>query len=153
MVWKTVFWIYMFTLVAFVSLKGLKGLPELWAERAKPGWAPSYNIRLLRTVGSYLRHYGVAVYRRNIWGNILPFIPMGFLMPAAFPPTRGFFRAAGLCLLIINAIETMQFVTGLGSFDVDDILLNTVSCVFGYAVYKLFAMPRKNGKPDRGRNA
>ena len=136
-VWKTVFWVYMTALLAIVSFKGLKDLPGWWAARTAPGWTPRYNVELFRTVRSYLRHYGVDAYSLNIWGNILPFIPMGFLMPSAFPATRGFFRAVGLCLLLITAIECAQLVTGLGSFDVDDIFLNTISCAAGYAVYKL----------------
>ncbi|MBF1256912.1 MAG: VanZ family protein, partial [Stomatobaculum longum] len=35
-------------------------------------------------------------------------------------------------------IETAQLLTRLGSFDVDDIFLNTIGVVMGYFIFRLF---------------
>ena len=39
-------------------------------------------------------------------------------------------------------VEIIQLVTKIGSFDVDDLFLNTIGGVLGYFVYKI--MVRKN---------
>ena len=37
--------------------------------------------------------------------------------------------------IIENGVEVMQLLTKVGSFDVDDILLNTVGGVLGFLIY------------------
>lgn len=42
-----------------------------------------------------------------------------------------------VCLASIVGIETHQFITMLGYFDVDDIILNFVGCLIGKSMYDL----------------
>lgn len=63
---------------------------------------------------------------RNILGNILAFVPLGILIPLIRRNLSIVFTFL-TAFAISAAIELTQFVTGLGSCDIDDIILN----VFG----------------------
>lgn len=40
-----------------------------------------------------------------------------------------------ICFISVIGIEVFQFVTMLGFFDVDDIMLNMTGCIIGYLIY------------------
>jgi glycopeptide antibiotics resistance protein len=73
----------------------------------------------------------------NIGGNIIGFVPLGILLPALFLSLRGLWKIALVSFCISLLFETTQLFTGLGSFDVDDIILNTLGGMAGYAIYLL----------------
>ena len=63
------------------------------------------------------------------FGNILWFVPFGFLMKRITNMTTA--RIILLGFLLSLCIETMQFVFGMGVFEVDDLILNTVGVLLG----------------------
>jgi len=71
----------------------------------------------------------------NIGGNIIGFMPLGILLPALFFSFRSVWRIALISFCISLLFETTQLLTGLGSFDVDDVILNTTGGIVGYIVY------------------
>ena len=71
----------------------------------------------------------------NFFGNILLFIPCGVLLPACFERMRSFRRFAILTLITLIAMETIQILTMLGSFDIEDISLNMAGACIGYAIW------------------
>ena len=74
----------------------------------------------------------------NLIGNIVLFIPLGILLPLLFKGTRALWKILIISFLVSLAFEVIQLITVLGSFDVDDILLNTTGGVIGYLFFKLF---------------
>lgn len=76
----------------------------------------------------------------NLGGNILMFIPAGFLLPFFFMRLRGFFRTAFAAALISALIEVAQLLSrhfGVSrSVDVDDVVLNTAGACVGYMIYR-----------------
>ncbi|MEO5564388.1 MAG: VanZ family protein, partial [Chitinophagaceae bacterium] len=60
----------------------------------------------------------------NLAGNIVGFIPLGVLLPLLFVGLRRLWRTTAIVFLISLAFETTQLVTGLGIFDIDDLILN-----------------------------
>ncbi len=72
---------------------------------------------------------------RNLLGNLLPFLPMGILLPVIFEKMKrfGWFLLTQFC--VITVFEVIQLLTTTGSFDVDDILLNLVGAVFGWLLW------------------
>lgn len=68
--------------------------------------------------------------------NIVMFVPLGLLLPVALPSLRRFRRTAAVCLAITLAIETLQYFTGR-SADIDDVLLNLLGGMLGYALFAL----------------
>lgn len=43
-----------------------------------------------------------------------------------------------ICFIIIMLIETIQIFTYLGSMDIDDVILNQISCIIGCILYLIY---------------
>jgi len=71
----------------------------------------------------------------NLLGNILIFIPLGFLLPLLIRRFRNtlVILLAGFFLSVFY--ECFQLVTGIGVFDVDDMLLNTLGTAIGVIIF------------------
>ncbi|MFD1954575.1 VanZ family protein [Paenibacillus thailandensis] len=69
------------------------------------------------------------------FANFAAFLPYGILIPLLFPCR--FLRFIGLFLVSIVLIETVQMLTRLGSFDIDDVLMNTLGAAVGFLAQKL----------------
>jgi glycopeptide antibiotics resistance protein len=108
------------------------------------GWKHA-NLKPFSTIYLFYRSNRLPeVYKYdNIGGNIVGFMPLGFLLPALFFRVRSFWRVTLICFCISLIFETTQLLTGLGSFDVDDIILNTTGGIAGYFAYLLL---KKNHK-------
>ena len=98
----------------------------------------NYNLVPFQTIETYLSDLSFGVAFVNIVGNIIPFIPMGFLLPMVFQSQRKIFKTMFTCLLLIISIECIQFFAYLGSFDIDDIILNMISCFSGFLLFKAY---------------
>lgn len=72
----------------------------------------------------------------NLFGNILMFMPIGVLAPFISRKLQRLFSISLLGLLISLGIETMQLFLGRGT-DIDDLLLNTIGTILGYALFRL----------------
>lgn len=71
----------------------------------------------------------------NVFGNIIMFTPFGFL-GIVFPKLNDFKRLIINFLSAIIIVESLQYFTRLGVFDVDDVILNTVGVAIGFWIYK-----------------
>jgi len=74
----------------------------------------------------------------NLLGNIVAFMPMGFLFPLVFAPARSFRRVLVISCLSTVLVEVTQYLTRSGISDIDDILLNVAGGILGYLLFKLF---------------
>lgn len=70
----------------------------------------------------------------NIVGNVVAFMPFGTSLPLINKRYRSFISVLLIGIMFIVSIETFQLVMKVGSFDVDDIILNTTGVVIGYIV-------------------
>jgi len=71
---------------------------------------------------------------RNLGGNIILFIPLGFFVPLLRRSST--WTSVLVAALIISAVvEITQGVFRVGVVDVDDILLNVFGAIFGYGVF------------------
>jgi len=70
----------------------------------------------------------------QIWffelGNFVAFIPFGIVIPLLY--RCSFVRFITLFILSITLVEALQMVTGLGAFDIDDIIINTLGAAVGF---------------------
>ncbi len=72
----------------------------------------------------------------NFLGNVIAFMPFGFMVPLLFSKKlQSLGKVVLLSFLFSLGLETTQLVTNCGIFDVDDILLNTTGGALGYGVY------------------
>ncbi len=73
----------------------------------------------------------------NLVGNLVMFIPAGYLLPRIFRRYQKFWRFLLCCVLSIALIEIIQLFTLLGSLDVDDFILNLLGMTVGFIVWKM----------------
>jgi glycopeptide antibiotics resistance protein len=101
----------------------------------KQGWQHA-NLRLFSTIRLFSSPKVSTEYSyENIGGNIIGFIPLGILLSLLFPFIKNWWRLTGLVFCISLLFETTQLITGVGVFDVDDLLLNTTGGIIGYILY------------------
>jgi len=93
------------------------------------------NLVPLRTIAMYLRGHPLAAM--NLLGNVAVFVPLGFLPPLIWGKWRPFRNILMLSFIFPLLIEFVQYFVGRAS-DIDDLLLNAVGILLGYALW-LFA--------------
>ena len=99
-----------------------------------------YNLTLFREIKRFYRYrdiLGRRAFLINIFGNVLAFVPFGFLMPRLFERFNNWFWITLYALEFSFIVEVIQLIFKLGSFDVDDLFLNTVGGFVGYMSYYL----------------
>lgn len=101
-----------------------------------------YNFTLFHEISRYITYrdvVGMDYFMINVVGNVVVFMPFGFFVPGLDKKKYGkilnFFRISALGFLFSFAVETVQLVTKVGCFDVDDLFLNTVGVAAGYICY------------------
>lgn len=75
----------------------------------------------------------------NLVGNVVAFIPFGMLIRWVRNKKTNAFVALFYSFTFTLAIELVQFITKLGVFDVDDIIMNTLGGLLGYIIYWILA--------------
>ena len=134
-----VFAVYLVVLCYFLFFAEMFGRTECIREYR-------YNLVLFKEIQRFWdnRHsLGFWAVFYNLAGNVLAFMPYGFYLPILFQPIQkasfkifpGFFIAALFSLLFSLVVETTQLILKVGSFDVDDLLLNTLGWAAGYLAY------------------
>ncbi|WP_054940133.1 VanZ family protein [Paenibacillus ihuae] len=102
------------------------------------------NLVPLATIYNTFHHL-TATTLLNFIGNIALFLPFGlftaFLSPNRSLSLRGLvLRAFGLSTLL----ECAQGLFSIGTFDVDDLILNTFGGMLGYGLFRLWKGIRKS---------
>ncbi len=139
---KVVFFVYMVFLFLVVAVKftgtNFSTVVERWniISSAKEAGERNLNLKPLTTIQPYLRHFDKSYASTNILANLLLFVPVGFLLPIAYPNRKKFLKTMWVCLLITIVIELFQYITCLGFCDIDDIILNMIGSLAGFIVYK-----------------
>ena len=113
---------------------------EDYVERLKE----NVNLIPFKTAGVYFKQLFISdegISRShaviNLFGNVIMFVPLGLLIPYYSPKKLSLTKFVLYVLIIIATIEIIQLFTMLGSFDIDDLTLNTLGAVIGYPFRKL----------------
>ena len=69
----------------------------------------------------------------NVFGNVALFLPFGFIVASYIKPKK-FWTNMFIAIIVSGTIEVVQLNIGR-SFDIDDIILNTVGCIIGFLIY------------------
>lgn len=135
-VWKIIFVVYIVLLLILVAVKPIGFIDRMQSilnNRNNGIW--NYNLDPFRDLSRYFRNITDSYAYINILGNVIPFCPLGFLIPITSKKRISFLKTMLICFISIFGIEVFQFVTMLGYFDIDDIFLNMAGCLIGYCVY------------------
>ena len=73
----------------------------------------------------------------NLVGNVVMFIPLGYFLPMILPKCKNFLVMLFCAVLVIVLIESVQFITALGSCDIDDLILNVPGIIIGWCFYRV----------------
>lgn len=120
----------------------------------QPYFWRSNNFVPFKTINFYLflADINLDIRVKNLVGNVVGFIPFGFILPllARRYQKLGTVVLATFCLSL--TYEILQLVFEFGSFDVDDLILNTFGGFLGYIPFKVWQlMTRSRKKPRRKR--
>ncbi|MDT8862358.1 VanZ family protein [Alkalihalobacillus sp. MEB130] len=129
--------LFYISLVLFVSFVGV-GL--FYPDRLDGSYTGvSHNFVPFSTIGTYLlniQSYNFGTWFFNTFGMVMLFIPIGIVILLLFPKLKNALSLVVILLLSLT-IETVQYVTKLGVFDVDDIILNTSGGLLGILIFSL----------------
>lgn len=113
-----------------------------------------YNLELFKEIKrfwDYREQVGYFAMFTNLFGNVIIFVPFGIFLPMA-SRYRSFFSTMFASFGLSLCVEVFQFVTKVGSFDVDDLLLNTIGGILGHILYVLCeAVGRHNDNKKKNR--
>lgn len=148
-IFKILMCIYLIFLIFLVVLKfdgsfeELNSIHQRIIENEMMG-IKNINLVLFRTITSYGSNIIELYALKNIIGNIIVFIPLGFLTSQLL--VERFRKPTIICVLIIIFIECIQLIFKIGFFDVDDIFLNLVGCLSGICISLFLDNIDKNKK-------
>lgn len=101
-----------------------------------------YNLHPFQEITRFIQYgsqmSGLSVFL-NLYGNIIAFVPFGMLLRWARNKNTTFMQAFAYSFGFTLTIEVAQYITKLGVFDVDDIILNTLGGIIGYGIYYITA--------------
>jgi glycopeptide antibiotics resistance protein len=78
---------------------------------------------------------GVRAFALNLFGNVFAFVPFGLFISILFARKRHFRNILRMTFFLSLGIEIIQLLTRTGSFDVDDLILNTIGGVLGFLLF------------------
>ena len=131
----TILWViflaYIITLlkVLFIDRTGMSSTSVIYHEDMR-----DINLIPFTTIKLFIRswHYGYltkGLIVSNIIGNVLIFLPMVILLWSMFKIMRKKYILLAVNFLLIVGVEIAQYITGFGSCDVDDVLLNMIGVI------------------------
>ncbi len=134
---KILWWVYIALLFVFVVVKFKGSFYELSNRINSYSMQGSinYNFIPFRSISTQFKYITQWWALKNLLGNIIPFIPFGLLLPITYKKFSSTISVFFTGLASILLIEIFQFFTKLGSFDVDDIILNMIGIVCGYLMF------------------
>ena len=110
-------------------------------ETIKSYFDNNFNVIPFNTIRNYLNNSGVYFDIKlvciNILGNLICFMPFAFFLKYLFKRENKFINFFLTILLIVISFELIQLLTLSGSFDIDDIILNTLGSILFYLFISL----------------
>lgn len=88
-----------------------------------------------REIDAMLHQPNYFFWFMQIFLNILLFVPLGFLLPMISERFRSLWLTIVTGFIFSVGIETMQYITGRGLTEVDDVINNTTGALVGYILY------------------
>ena len=105
-----------------------------------------YNLQPFREISRfyiYRELIGVKAFIINLFFNILAFVPFGFMVSILWQGRHQVIDAVFCTFLLSLVVEVIQFVFKVGSFDVDDLILNTCGGFLGVIIYQTVNVIRR----------
>ena len=126
------FILYVLALIYFLFFSEEYGRVAMEEREYRYNLIPFVEIRRFWV---YRKQLGFLAVFTNLFGNVIGFIPYGFILPVIAHKCRNglFIVASGFSLSLL--VETVQLIAKVGCFDVDDLILNTLGAAIGYMLF------------------
>lgn len=117
-----------------------------------------YNLVPFREIRRFLRYWkalGIGTVMINLVGNVAAFMPFGIFLPLFWERCRRFWRTVLYGFELSLFVEVQQLIFKVGSFDVDDLILNTIGAAAGFFCSRIFLwkIAQKRKKEGTGAGA
>lgn len=136
------FFLYIVILIKLIIFKYpwdyLMNIARNWEKGVIWEGLSTANFTLGKSIRMYIRYFPGLNGVENLFGNILAFVPYGFLLPLCWKNLGKWWKVFFWSMVLVLGIEFFQLFSAFGAFDVDDILLNVAGAMTGYLVYKIF---------------
>lgn len=100
----------------------------------------SLNLTLFSSYRFMLTRYNSFDIVKQIIDNILVFVPLGILLPAAYSAkhdTKNYIFVVFTGMAVSLIIESLQYIFSIGFSEIDDIFNNAWGCAVGCGIYAL----------------
>lgn len=136
---RVIFFLYLLLVIRLIIFKYpidmLKEIAASWETGVVLKGLDSANFTLLKTIRMYIDYAYKLNSFENLAGNVVVFIPFGFMLPYVLARGNNFFVVLLNAFIFVLGIEVFQLFSAFGAFDVDDILLNCFGAVLGYFIF------------------
>lgn len=137
---KLLFAVYILFVIKVIIFKypveQLRAIAATWQKGVILEGLGTANFMPFRTIKMYIDYAYKLNSVENLAGNVLVFMPLGFLLPLVSEELQRFSEVFINVFTFVLGIEVFQLFSAFGAFDVDDILLNCLGAAIGYGCYK-----------------
>ena len=91
----------------------------------------------IRRFWIYRKQLGTFAVFSNIFGNVIGFLPFGFILPVIIRRMNSGFLICISGFLLSLTVEVIQLITKVGCFDVDVMILNTLGAALVYVLFRI----------------
>ena len=138
---RLLFAIYILVVIRLLIFKypysELKVIMDTWEKGVILEGLNSANFTPFKTIKMYIRYAYMLNSFENLAGNVVVFLPFGYLLPCISRSAKNGLMLTGYAFFFSLSIELFQLFSAFGAFDVDDLMLNTLGAVIGFLVYHM----------------
>lgn len=138
---RVLFFLYLLIVIKVIIFKypwaHLKEIMDTWEKGVILEGLDTANFTVGKTIRMYIRYRDRLNSFENLVGNVVVFLPLGYLWPLVHSPARNGWLMMAETFLFVTGIEVFQLFSAFGAFDVDDILLNCLGAFLGYLGFAL----------------
>lgn len=150
---RALFLVYLLVVIKVIIFKypmeQLRAIAATWRKDVILEGLDTANFTPFKTIRMYIDYAYKLNSFENLVGNILVFVPFGFLLPYVWKRAGSFFIMLLNAFLFVLGIEVFQLFSAFGAFDVDDIILNCLGAVWGYLFYLIVEAIRRKRTRER----
>jgi len=129
---RILFLVYLLALVYFLFFAEEYGRRNFFELDYRYNLVPFQEIRRFWI---YREKVGFLAAFLNLAGNVIGFLPFGFIVPVMHKKMESFWKVSLLGFMFSLCVETIQLITKVGCFDVDDLMLNTLGAMIGCGAF------------------
>ena len=152
-IWKYLLFFYLLILIKLIVFKypweRLVAITKSWEKGVILEGLSTANFIWGKSIRMYIRYFNKFPFWNgfaNLIGNVLVFVPFGFLLPKSYPVCGKWWRVLYCATGLVMCIEFFQLFSAFGAFDVDDIFLNVLGAMIGYPFYVFLQKVKKTIK-------